>query len=147
SLLDKVLPAKPEFFHGAIDFFLSQHLLDPALAVWNRQRPLGLPITMADVIPLIDTLIDEDRMVEARQTWHQALELTKWPQDPNNDRSLVFNGGFENDIANGGYDWREETVSGARSYFDNLTAHSGSRSLRIQFDGKVNLDFRNLYQY
>src|SRR5208283_2758085 len=56
SLLDKVLPAKPEFFHGAIDFFLSQHLPDPALAVWNRQRPLGLPITMADVIPLIDTL-------------------------------------------------------------------------------------------
>ena len=147
SILDKVLPAKPEYYRSAMDFFLSHNLLDPALAVWNRRRPLGLPITMPDAIPLVDALIDEDRMAEARQTWHQALEAANWPRDPSKDGSLVFNGGFEHEIANGGYDWREVTVSGARFDFDSLTPHSGSRSLRIQFDGTVNLDFHNLFQY
>jgi hypothetical protein len=147
SILDKVLPAKTEYYRSAIDFFLSQNLPDPALTVWNRQRPLGLPITMPNTIPLVDALINKDRMVEARQTWQQALEAANWPQDSSKDGSLVFNGGFEHDIANGGYDWREETVSGARFDFDSLSANSGSRSLRIQFDGTVNLDFHNLFQY
>jgi tetratricopeptide (TPR) repeat protein len=147
SILDKVLPAKTEYYRNAIDFFLSQNLPDPALAVWNRQRPLGLPITLPDTIPLVDALIDEDRLAEARQTWHQALEGANWPRDPSKDGSLVFNGGFEHDLANGGYDWREVGVSGAHVDFDSLTAHSGSRSLRIQFEGTVNLDFHHLFQY
>jgi hypothetical protein len=147
SILDKVLPAKPEYYRSAMEFFLSHNLLDPALAVWNRQRTLGLPTTMPDVIPLVDALIDQDRMAEAHQTWHQALEVANWPQGPVKDGSLVFNGGFEHDFANGGYDWREVTVSGARFDFDSAIAHSGSRSLRIQFDGTVNLDFHNLFQY
>jgi tetratricopeptide (TPR) repeat protein len=146
SILDKVLPAKSEYYRSAIDFFLSQNLPDPALAVWKRQGTLGLPVTMPDTIPLVDTLIDEDRIAEARQTWHQALEAANWPHDPSKDGSLVFNGGFEHEIANGGYDWRKIAVSGARFDFDSLTAHSGSRSLRIQFEGTVNLDFHNLFQ-
>ena len=48
---------------------------------------------------------------------------------------------------NGGYDWREEIASGVTFEIDNLTAHSGSRSLRVQFDGTVNLDFHHLFQY
>jgi tetratricopeptide (TPR) repeat protein len=147
SILDKVLPAKPEFYRSAIDFFLSQKLPDPALTVWNHQRPLGLPLTMPDAIPLVDALIDADRIAEAQQTWHQALEAVNWPRDPSKDGSLVFNGGFEHEVKNGGYDWRKIAVSGARFDFDSLTAHSGSRSLRIQFDGTVNLDFHNLFQY
>jgi tetratricopeptide (TPR) repeat protein len=147
SLLDEVLPAKPEYYRSAMEFFLSHELLDPALAVWNRQRTLGLPTTMPNAIPLVDALIDEDRMAEARQTWQQVLEAANWPRDPGKGGSLVFNGGFEHDIANGGYDWREAGVRGARFASDNLTAHSGSRSLRIQFEGTVNLDFQHLFQY
>jgi len=146
-ILDKILPAKPEYYLSTIDFFLSQNLLGPALAVWNRQRELGLSIKMSDTTPLVDALIDQDRMAEAQQTWHQVLEVTNWPRDSSNGGSLVLNGGFEHGLANGGFDWREVTVSGARFDFDSFTAHSGSRSLRIQFDGTVNLDFHNLFQY
>ena len=146
SILDKVLPAKPEYYRSAIDFFLSKKLPEPAFAVWNRQRPLGLSLTMPDAIPLVDALIEEDRRAEAQQTWQQALEAANWPHDPSKDGSLVFNGGFEHEIANGGYDWRKIAVSGARFDFDRLIAHSGSRSLRIQFDGRANLDFHNLFQ-
>jgi len=147
AILDKALPAKPEYYQGAMDFFLSRNLLDPALAVWDRERALDLPITMSAAIPLIDALIDQDRVAEARQTWQQALEAAHWPQGAGKDGSLVFNGGFEQDLANGGFDWREVTTSGVRFDLDGLTAHSGSRSLRIHFEGASNLDFHNLFQY
>ncbi|MGB2627845.1 MAG: carbohydrate binding domain-containing protein, partial [Candidatus Acidiferrum sp.] len=131
----------------AMNFFLSQHLADPALAVWNRQQSLGLPVQMADAVPLVDALIDANRTIEATQIWKQALRRSGASEAPPDEQSLVFNGGFEHDIVNGGYDWREETASGVTFNIDNLTAHSGSRSLRVQFDGTVNLDFHHLFQY
>jgi tetratricopeptide (TPR) repeat protein len=146
-IVDKVLPAKPEYYLEAIDYFLSQNLPGPALAVWNRQLELGLPTKLPNTIPLVDALIDQDRMAEAQQTWHQGLEAAKWPHDSGDTGSLVVNGGFEYGIANGGFDWREEAIKGARFDFDSPIAHSGSRSLRIQFDGTENLDFQNLLQY
>jgi len=147
SILDKVLPAKPEYYDSAMDFFLSHNLLDPALVVWNRQRELGLPITMTDAIPIVDALIDQDRLAEAEHTWQQVLEAANWPRDPSDGGSLVLNGGFEHGIANGGFDWREVAISGARLDFESPIAHSGSRSLQIQFDGTINLDYQNLFQY
>jgi hypothetical protein len=147
AILDKALPTKPEYYRSAMEFFLSRNLLDPALAAWDRERTLGLPITMPNAIPLIDALIDQDRVAEARQTWQQALEAAHWPQGAGKDGSLVFNGGYEQDFANGGYDWREVATNGVRFDFDGLTAHSGSRALRIQFEGTSNLDFHNLFQY
>ncbi len=147
SMLDEVLPAKPEYYHSAMDFFLSHNLLDPALVVWNRQRQLGLPITMTDAIPIVDALIEQDRLAEAEHTWQQVLKATNWQRDPSDDGSLVLNGGFEHGIANGGFDWREAAISGAHIDLESPIAHSGSRSLRIQFDGTMNLDFQNLFQY
>jgi len=130
-----------------MDFFLSQNLLSPALAVWNRQLRLGLPIKMGDAIPLLNALIDQNRIADAQQAWRQALKAANWPVDRSEGDSLVFNGGFENDVANGGFDWRESPVSGARFAIDDQIAHSGSRSMRVEFDGTANLDFRNLFQY
>ena len=146
-LLDQVLPVKPDYYLTAVDFFLSQNLPDPALAVWNRQLELGLPIDVHATIKLVDALIDQDRIAEAQQMWHQILETANWGREPSDSASLVFDGRFQHDIANGGFAWREPAVSGARFDFDSQTAHSGSRSLRIQFDGTANLDFQNLFQY
>jgi hypothetical protein len=147
SILYKILPAKPEYYQSAMDFFLFRNLLDPALKLWNHERQLGLPITMKDAVPLVDALIDQDRIAEAQQTWQQALEASHWPQAPYKDGSLIFNGGFEHALANGGYDWQEVTTSGVRFDFDSLSAHESSRSLRIQFQGTSNLDFHHLFQY
>ena len=105
-----------------------------------------MPIKMPEITLLVDVLIKQDRIAEAQQTWRQVLEASNWPEDPSNG-SLILNGGFEHDIANGGFDWREMDISGARFDFDDAIAHSGSRSLRIQFDGTANLDFENVFQF
>ena len=147
AMLDQVLPRKSEYYLKAIDFFLAQKLPDDALSVWNRQRQLGLPVGLDEALPLVDVLIQQDRVLEAQQTWDQAMPAVKWPPDQASDKSLVWNGGFEHKFANGGFDWRQIPVSGARFAIDRFTSHSGSHSLRIQFDGTTNLDFAHLVHY
>jgi hypothetical protein len=145
--LDNVLPRKSGYYVDAMNFFLSQNLTEPAFAVWNRRQALNLPVKMSETVPLVDALIAEDRLADAQRTWNDALESTNWSRDEVKNRSLVMNGGFERHMANGGFDWREIAMDGVRFDFDNFLPHSGSRSLRIQFDGTRNLDFQNLFQF
>jgi type IV pilus assembly protein PilF len=147
AILDEALPAKSDYYLTAINFLLSQKQFEAALAVWNRLLTLKQPITMAQAIPLVDALMDQNRMDEADQIWQQALEATNWPHNRNEKGQLVFNSGFEHGLVNGGFGWRELPVSGARFSFDSRVRHSGTRSLRIDFDGSANLDFQHVLQY
>jgi hypothetical protein len=142
-----LLPDKLEYYLSAIGFFLSQKLTDPAVAIWKRQRERALAIDMEESVPLVDALIGEDRIGEAQQIWQNGLQASNWLEDGGKNRSLVSNGGFEHDIANGGFDWREVPLSAANFDFDSAFAHSGARSLRVDFDGTENLDFGHLFQY
>jgi len=142
-----LLPDKREYYVSAVGFFLAQKLADPAVAVWNRQRERGLAVDMEETVLLVDALISEDRIREAQQVWRSGLQASNWVQDSEEGRSLVLNGGFEHDIANGGFDWREVPLSAANFDFDSALAHSGARSLRIEFDGTENVDFGHLFQY
>ena len=59
----------------------------------------------------------------------------------------VWNGGSENEPRDGGFDWRFLPVEGAEMRWDAADLHSGRRSLRVDFDGKNNVDFENVWQY
>lgn len=146
SILDRVLPAQANYYRAAMDFFLSRHLLEPAVAVWNRQLTLGRPTEMAQAVLLVNALIDHNLMPGAERTWQQALKATHWPQDRTNRDSLIFNGGFEHEITNGGFGWRENLTSDVRFGVDRYVVHSGSAALRIDFEGKTNVNFQNLFQ-
>src|SRR5215469_16068068 len=146
-IVSSMLPDKPEYYVAAMGFFLGQKLTDPALAVWNRQERRGVAVDMDETVPLVDALISEDRIGEAKRIWESGLRGSKWPHDKQTGDSLVVNGGFEQEIANGGFDWREVRLTGATFDFDSAVTHSGTRSLRIDYDGTENVDFAHLFQY
>ncbi len=146
ALLGQALPAELPDYLTAMDFFLSRNLLDPALAVWNRELALGMVARMPQAIPLVNALISQNRLAEAQRTWHQALRASRWPRDPREETSLIFNGGFERKIVGGGFDWREIPADGVTYARDSGVSHSGSHSLRIDFGGQANLDFANVFQ-
>lgn len=146
ALLDQALPAQPPYYLAALDFFLSGNLLDPALTVWNRALARGISMPMPQAVPLVNGLIGQNRLTEAERAWRQALLASRWPRDPGQAALLVFNGGFENEIVNGGFDWREIPAEGVTYARDSLVADSGSSSLRIDFSGRTNVDFRNVFQ-
>ena len=147
GILTEVLPNQNQYFLMALDYFLTLHQTDAALTVWDRLLGLKRTVKMAQAVPLINELIRQERVEDALRVWQQALGATSWPQDEGGNSSLVFNGGFEHDLLNGAFDWREDPVSGAAFSSDSDVVHAGGRALRITFDGSANLDFQNLWQF
>lgn len=146
-ILHEVLPADARYYLTALDYFAARHQADAALTVWNEVLALKQPLEMRRTVPVVDELISQGRIQEAQRTWQQALVATNWPRHQTGDSSLVFNGGFEHDLLNGGFDWRKYPVSGAAFSFDVGLVHSGGHALRIAFDGSTNLDFAQLQQW
>lgn len=147
AILNTALPAGSDYYVAAINFLLRELQLDAALTVWKRLLTLRQPVNMPQAIPLINALIDRNRIVEAYATWQQALAVNNWPKERNDDGSLIFNGGFENKIADGGFDWREQTTSGVSFALDKAVFHSGKQAIRVAFDGSANVNFAHLLQY
>lgn len=146
-LLDELLPPEGHFYLQAVHYFLSQQLLDPALAVWNRLLALKEPFELRRAFPLLDALVQEERLDEAKTVWQQALRAAGLPETGAAEESLVWDGGFERELSNGGFGWRQPRISGAWFDFDTTSRRSGARALRIRFDGTANLNFQHLVQY
>lgn len=58
----------------------------------------------------------------------------------------VFDGDFENELSDSAFDWRINARDGVVAAEDTNVAHTGSRSLRIHFEGKENLDYDGVGQ-
>ena len=144
SIFDDILPAQGEYYFAALDYFISQKNADAALETWRRLLNLGTPLQMSSSFSLIEEMIRKGQIMEASRIWQQALHKSNWPVDSPKNASLVFNGGFEHRILNGGFDWRTLRTSGATFQLDSSVAHLGTHSMRITFDGSSNLDFHNL---
>jgi hypothetical protein len=84
---------------------------------------------------------------EAGVVWNQALQAAAVPRESDAGGSLVWNGGFENEPLDGGFDWRFRPIEGVEISWDEESLQSGRRSLRIDFDGKTNVNFENVWQY
>ena len=146
-ILKFALPANPEAYWATIDFFVSTAEPDAAMAVWKSLVATGASFPPSRAFRLLDLLISSRRPNDAYLIWQQSLSLAHIAPQYGPDGSVVWNGGFEQDLLNGGFAWQYSSVSGADMDLDAETFHSGSRSLRIVFDGTVNVDFSNFWQY
>jgi hypothetical protein len=79
--------------------------------------------------------------------WLQALAAAGLPHDPPANGSLVWNGDFARNFANGGLDWRWADVLGADFSFDPAPDGGKSRAVRIDFSGGINLELGTPAQY
>ena len=147
AILDDVLPAKTDVYLAAMDFFLARRKLDAALTVWRRLVALRQAIELPAAFGLIDSMMSANRVADAEAVWREALAAANWPGRGADGPSLLFNGGFEGGIVNGGFGWRETPVIGASFAMDSHIVHSGARSLRVEFDGTANLNFQNVYEF
>ena len=146
-ILERALPSDAEVYLATLDYLVSEHETGAALVAWQRLLALGHSVELPRASPLLDELIQNDRIEEARRVWKQALAAAGLPTDESVGGSRVWDGGFEGPFTNGGFGWRQYNIAGASFEFDTETRHSGSRSLRVAFDGSANLDFQHLEQY
>ena len=61
-------------------------------------------------------------------------------------RQLVFNGGFEQEPLNAGFDWRFAQQPYLTLDFFDATAHTGARSFRADFTVPQNSEYEPVYQ-
>ncbi|MFL6216342.1 MAG: tetratricopeptide repeat protein [Blastocatellia bacterium] len=83
---------------------------------------------------LIDGLIARGNVELARDLWAELVS-------PNQPTPLLWNGSFEADVATSlaQFDWSIRQSDYLRPLFDAATAHSGGRSLRLEFTGRDTL--------
>ncbi len=146
-ILDRVLPPRPDVYLTAIDYFVAHKENGAAVACWEKLAGLGQKVPLTRSFDLIQNLIDANQIPDADRIWQQALTLAGHPGEAEAGGSLIFNGGFERDLVNGGFGWRQTPAAGTA--FDLVTdvAQAGSQSARVVFDGSANVDYGNLVQY
>jgi tetratricopeptide (TPR) repeat protein len=147
TLLNQVLPADVDAYLQTLDFFASIHEAEPGLTVWRRLMSLNNAIALPRSFPFLEELIREDRSADASRVWREALRAAGLPGEPPANRSLVWDGDFTGDFANGGLGWRWNNPLGASIDFDSASPGHGGRSVRLDFGGGFNLELDHPLEY
>jgi hypothetical protein len=143
-----IIPVHPGILSAYLDYLVRTNRLDAAASVWNRLVASAESFDLDAAFRYFDALFYDHRVDQLTSVWadlsrHEPARIHWQPGSVN----LFMNGGFEDPLVNGGFDWRTAVVEGATIGFDTLSAHSGTRSLLVRFDGTRNLDFGHLLQY
>lgn len=148
TALDRILPPISEAYLDVIrDQSVDGHTSN-ALKVWDRLVTLHPRISMYDSFPLVGALMNERRIAEAGRVWDQAVLFAGLADFQGPPGSLLWDGGFESSIRNGGFSWFiSETFHAVQVSIDSQEKHSGNASLRLTFDGKSNVNFIGVCHY
>ena len=146
-LLDQVSPDTAEAYSQVLAFLIDSQDPAAALEVWHRLITKDPHTDRKWAFMLTDMLVAQERFEDAGAVWRQAIAINPSSAPAYTGNSLVYDGGFENDITGGAFGWQLGDVAGAGFDFDTNEKHSGSRSARLIFDGTQNLSYGGLYQY
>jgi tetratricopeptide (TPR) repeat protein len=148
AVLERVLPHSQAAYISVISALSEQQKTDQALMVWSSLAALHPHLDISDSYTLLGALIHKGQMAEAQRVWDQALVIGGVQRPPDPPGSLVWDGGFESNIAKGGFTWYYPSfIGGVQVTLDTKEKHSGNRSLRLTFNGLRNVDFNDACQY
>lgn len=112
-------------------FLLKQSLADEAATVFNQIEP-SRRLSSPGGLAFLNALISSGRTRLARAAWIQSIS------EGNQNNPLIWNGGFETDIAKelAQFDWAIGRSDYAKFKIVPGESHTGGRSLRIDFAGR-----------
>ena len=146
AVIDRVLPANTNVYLNVMQGLAREQQAEPALKLWKRIVALRPQVKLQDVSQLVMALTQAGQRQSARTVWFEAADLAGMGnlQAPGN---AVWDGGFESNASGLTYSWRfTEQARGVQIGFDRGQKHSGSESLRVTFEGSLNIDFRDVCQ-
>ena len=112
-------------------FLLKQSRPSEAASVYSSVDRIDRIASVAESSAILNALITAGSYEVARSLWLELL-------GGENQQALVWNGGFESDISKSlpQFDWSLNRSEYARVALDSAVAHTGSRSLRLEFTGR-----------
>lgn len=148
AVLNLVLPPSPDAYLNVISALSEQQQTDQALILWSRLKTFSPHFELRESYSLMEGLLKKLRVSDAQRVWNDALGFAGVSRPLDFPASLVWDGGFESDVQDGGFAWRYPPFPGAvQIAFDSKEKHSGSRSLRLTFNGLQNVDLHDVCQY
>ena len=137
QLLDQVLPRRPDLYLSFLRLLVDKQQTSAAEDVWNHLIALNQSFSPKLVFPYFRFLLEQHKVEAAQRAWQQLASLNPSLQAylPSRE-NLIVNGGFEQDVLNGGFDWWYQPGPHATAVLDLTEFHSGRRSLSITFDGQ-----------
>ena len=137
QILDQALPPRPDLYLSFLRLLVSKEEVAAAENVWNRLIGLQRTFPTKLAFPYFRLLIAKQEVTAAQTAWQQLATVNPSLQAylPSRE-NLVINGGFEENVLDGGFDWWDESNPHAALAIDTDEFHGGTRSLSVTFDGQ-----------
>ncbi len=137
----------PQLTLAFVNYLSKQGQLDDACRIWGRISSVPFPLDFNQAQPFLDALIDQGRVQDAEKVWKDLITLGAVTRAAGAEPAdALFNGGFESNVLNGGFDWRFNPSPYATVNFPGRLAYQGVRCLEISFAVSRNQEFEPLYQ-
>jgi len=136
EVMDKALPPRSDLYLSFLRLLIAKEEVGAAEKVWNRLIGLHQVFSVKAALSYFQLLIIKQEVEAAKTAWDQVANIDASLQ-PYLQRSenLVVNGGFEETLLNGGFDWWYQTHPSAALAIDTSQFHRGTRSLEVTFNG------------
>jgi Tfp pilus assembly protein PilF len=138
-ILKRAVPGELEPMTEYLSFLMERGDTEGVKTLWKTFSK-GFLVDSKAKIRYMDYLISKGEMEDAKREW------IRYRGAGHEQTNLVWNGDFEEEILNGGFGWKIGRVEGVDVNVDNGVFFKGKRSLRIEFDGRQNVDFHHIFQ-
>jgi tetratricopeptide (TPR) repeat protein len=133
----RMLPPDPAVYLQFIALLCSENQPAGAKQVWSRMVGLGAPVNYRDALFYVDQLLAWQDVEGAEKAWEQIGEhSTNFADYQKRKDNLAVNGSFENEVLNGGFDWRINP-RGSTIKIDGEVAKQGHHSLEVTYSAPV----------
>jgi len=142
-----VLPPRLDAYLQYLAILAQYKQTDAAMKVWEKMLHLETRVDPQKTIPFFQYLQEQHAVAEMQKAWQELAEVyPKFRPGGNDSADLIVDGGFEEEILNGGFSWRVEPVANVDLQIDNTASHNGNRSMRMEFNGQA-AQWTGLYQF
>ena len=137
QIFDQALPRRTDLYLSFLRLLVSKQEVVPAENAWDHLIGLRQPFPPKLAFPYFQLLIAKQEVTAAKTAWQQLAQVDQevQPYLPSGE-NLIVNGGFEETLLNGGFDWWYESNPHAALAIDTDLFYGGTRSLSVTFDGR-----------
>jgi tetratricopeptide (TPR) repeat protein len=147
QIVTQVLPRRPDIYLSFLHLLIAKQEVAAAEYVWEHLIALNQEFSPKLAFPYFRLLLAKQEVAAAQTAWQQAASVNRSLQAYLPSRqNLVVNGGFEENILNGGFDWWYQSNPHAAVAIDTSEFSGGTRSLSITFDGQ-SADDPGIFQF
>jgi hypothetical protein len=137
QIFDNALPPRADLYVSFLRLLVAKEEIAAANIAWDHLIGLHQSFPPRSVLSYFRLLLASQQVTPAVTAWRQLAQVDEqirsYLPGPEN---LIVNGGFEENLLNGGFDWWYDANPNAKLAIDTGQFFSGTRSLSMTFNGR-----------